>query len=269
MERLNESRIGALITDAYAVRASTGVASTLHAQHGAAILIGLDAHVTVMEPGRGTVSGRVVVVPPHVRHATSSPGPTLALLYDPQAAPHIADYSRLRGGAFALESYLARRLEDVSASHGAWLTRAEVLDGLARESATWLAREMPRRRPDTRVALVLEALKDPSADPRLVLARTGLSRAHLRALFVREVGMPMRTYQLWRRLLVALGAFARLDATSAAHFAGFADLAHFSRTCRRMLGYSPTTLRGQLLREEGARLNSRGAPRPGGARPAR
>jgi AraC-like DNA-binding protein len=50
------------------------------------------------------------------------------------------------------------------------------------------------------------------------------------------------TYARWRRLLDALAAFTG-DATAAAHAAGFADLAHFSRTCRQMLGYSPTTLR--------------------------
>jgi len=33
----------------------------------------------------------------------------------------------------------------------------------------------------------------------------------------------------------------------AAHAAGFADLAHFSRTCRRLLGASPTGLRQHLL----------------------
>lgn len=38
-----------------------------------------------------------------------------------------------------------------------------------------------------------------------------------------------------------------VDATRAAHLAGFADLAHFSRTCRRMLGHSPTTMRSALL----------------------
>jgi AraC-like DNA-binding protein len=50
-------------------------------------------------------------------------------------------------------------------------------------------------------------------------------------------------FGLWRRLLAAVEALARMDATRAAHAAGFADLAHFSRTCRRMLGYSPTELR--------------------------
>jgi AraC-like DNA-binding protein len=66
--------------------------------------------------------------------------------------------------------------------------------------------------------------------------------AHLRALFARDVGTQIATYARWRRLLDALVAFTG-DATAAAHAAGFADLAHFSRTCRQMLGYSPTTLR--------------------------
>ncbi|WP_437326528.1 helix-turn-helix domain-containing protein [Sorangium sp. So ce381] len=98
------------------------------------------------------------------------------------------------------------------------------------------------------MARVLEALRDPAADRRLAVSRAGISEAHLQALFVRDVGLPIRTFQLWRRLLVALGAFARLDATSAAHAAGFADLAHFSRTCRRMPGYSPSELRSGLMK---------------------
>jgi len=247
MERLNESRIGAVITDAFAVRASMATASTPHAQHGVGLLVGLDGDVTVTEPGGVSVSGRMVVVPPHHWHAVTSPGPTLGFLYDPERAPHVAGHASGRGGVFPLEGRLAARLGAALVTHRASLSRPEILDGLARECAGWLAKEAPRREPDSRVALVLEALRDPSVEWRLVVERTRLSQAHLRALFVRDVGLPIRTFLLWRRLLVAVAASARLDATSAAHFAGFADLAHFSRTCRRMLGYSPTALRSGLL----------------------
>jgi AraC-like DNA-binding protein len=247
MERLNESRIGAVITDTFAVRASTATESTPHAQHGVGLLVGLDGDVTVTEPGRASVSGRVVVVPPHQQHAVVSPGPTVGIIYDPELASHVAGYSRVRGGAFPLEGRLAARLGAALTVHRASLSQPEVLAGLAREWADGLAREAPRREPDWRVAHVLEALRDPSADRRLAVARTRLSPAHLQALFARDVGLPIRTFQLWRRLLVAVAASARLDATNAAHFAGFADLAHFSRTCRRMLGYSPTALRSGLL----------------------
>ena len=75
----------------------------------------------------------------------------------------------------------------------------------------------------------------------------GLSDAHLQALFVRDVGVPIRTFRLWRRLLVAIASCLHADSTRAAHSAGFADLAHFSRTCRKMLGSSPTELRQGYL----------------------
>ncbi|WP_437876493.1 helix-turn-helix domain-containing protein [Sorangium sp. So ce513] len=249
MGRLNESRIGAVIAEAFAVRASTAMRSTLHAEHGAAILVGLDSEVTVTVPGPGgaVVRGRMVAVPPDVWHAASCPGPTLGLLYDPEVMPHVAGYTRLRGGPRPLDGGVLARLDGAVAAHGASLSRPEVLDGLARELAGWLAEGSPPRAPDARVARVLEALRDPAADRRLATARAGISEAHLQALFVRDVGVPIRTYQRWRRLLAALVAFSRADATSAAHAAGFADLAHFSRTCRRMLGYSPTELRGGLL----------------------
>lgn len=82
-----------------------------------------------------------------------------------------------------------------------------------------------------------------------VIARTRLSAAHLQALFVRDVGVAMRSYRLWRRLLHALARVGPLDLTAAAHAGGFADLAHLSRTCRRMLGYAPSALRANLCTE--------------------
>ncbi|WP_437967890.1 helix-turn-helix domain-containing protein [Sorangium sp. So ce260] len=239
-----------MITDAFASRASTSTASTLHAQHGALLAVGLDSDVTVTGPGGARVRARVLVVPPDVAHAVACPGPSLGILYDPEVVPHVAAYARRRAGAFAVEGRLGARLGEALLAHRASLGRADVLDGLAREAAAWLAREAEARAPDGRVARVLEALRDPTADPRLAVPPR-VSPAHLRALFARDVGLPIRTFRLWRRLLTALSALsalARVDATSAAHAAGFADLAHFSRTCRRMLGYSPTDLRSRLLR---------------------
>lgn len=248
MARLNESRMGARVTDAFAVRASMSTVATLHAQHGTALIAGVDSDVTVQVPGAASIQGRVVMVPPHLTHAISCPGPTLGFLYDPELMPHVAASTRPRGGAFALEGRLAARVGEALLAHRASLGSPQVLEGLAHEAAGWLASGVPHREPDWRVARVLEAWReDPCADRSAVVASTRLSPAHLQALFVRDVGLPIRTWRLWRRLLVAVASLARLDATSAAHAAGFADLAHFSRTCRRMLGYSPSVLGTRLL----------------------
>jgi AraC-like DNA-binding protein len=55
--------------------------------------------------------------------------------------------------------------------------------------------------------------------------------------------MPLRTYQLWRRLLHVWSLMMEGESlSSAAHAAGFADSAHLSRTARSMFGLAPSML---------------------------
>jgi AraC-like DNA-binding protein len=266
MGRLDDSRIRArarasVLADGFAACASTSLAWTFHAPHGATVYAGLDADVTVTEPGRPPVRGRVVVAPPDRAHAAACPGPAVALRFDPEVASPVATYARAAGGPFPLEPRHRSRVADALVVNRASLARADVLDGLARETGAWLSTQAPDRHVDARVARAIEALLeactagwglDPAAlagpSERVRLPAAGISPAHLRALFVRDVGVPMRSFQLWHRLLAAVGAFSRIDATTAAHAAGFSDLAHFSRTSRRLLGDSPTGLARALLR---------------------
>ena len=70
-----------------------------------------------------------------------------------------------------------------------------------------------------------------------------LSPGRLVHLFKQQVGIPIRKYVLWQRLLRAIGHLTRGDnLTEAAHGAGFADSAHFSRTFTRMFGLSPSLI---------------------------
>jgi AraC-like DNA-binding protein len=78
-----------------------------------------------------------------------------------------------------------------------------------------------------------------------------LSAERFRHLFVQETGMPLRTYVLWRRLLLVWTLLMQGETLSgAAHAAGFADSAHLSRTARSMFGLPPSVLqmRGPLSR---------------------
>ncbi len=70
-----------------------------------------------------------------------------------------------------------------------------------------------------------------------------LSESRLLHLFKAEMGLPIRSYILWYRLKVAMEKVIRgANLTEAAHAAGFSDQAHFTRTCRKMLGVPPSTL---------------------------
>jgi AraC family transcriptional regulator len=72
-----------------------------------------------------------------------------------------------------------------------------------------------------------------------------LSPGRFRHLFVEQTGTPLRPYILWRRFLRAFELIAEGEsASNAAYAGGFADAAHFTRTCRRMFGFPPSAIRG-------------------------
>ncbi|MBA3498865.1 MAG: helix-turn-helix domain-containing protein [Myxococcota bacterium] len=225
MARLNESRIGALLTEPFGAAFTKRAASSVHAEHGTALLVGLDADVTVTTPS-ATLRGRAVLVPSDTPYAASCPGPTLTYSFDPEL-------SGTPSTSHVVEAVHA---------HRATLAKADTLSGIGHELLGGTPRPIDRR-----IARLVETLRDPDADRASAIATTKLSSAHLQALFARDIGIPMRTYSLWRRLLHALAHVGPLDLTAAAHAAGFADLAHFSRTCRRMLGVAPSELRANLV----------------------
>lgn len=239
MRRLNESRIAALLTEPYGAAFLQSASSRLHVEHGVSVLIALDSDVQI-----GRITGRVVVVPPDVPHAAHAPGPVVSYAFDPELCPRVAAFAR-EGHVRAMDGRLGSRLSEVVAAARGALSDPEVLRGAGAEVARILSLARPRPI-DRRVARAVEVLRDPEADRAEVIASSRLSGAHLRALFVRDVGVPVRRYVLWRRLLHALARVGPLDLTAAAHAGGFSDLAHFSRTCRRLLGYSPGGLRDGL-----------------------
>jgi AraC-like DNA-binding protein len=80
-----------------------------------------------------------------------------------------------------------------------------------------------------------------------VARAVGVSPAQFRALFKRAIGISPRRYRLWTLLLRGFAGGPSSDATRLAHESGFADLAHFSRTCRDFFGYAPSRLIGQRV----------------------
>lgn len=101
---------------------------------------------------------------------------------------------------------------------------------------------------DARVATVRAALKQ-AQEPGLRIAdlarRVRLSERQLSQLFHGQVGLAPCRYRIWRRLCGAVGLLATGSSiTDAAHAAGFADAAHFSRVFREAYGIAP----GRILR---------------------
>jgi AraC-like DNA-binding protein len=115
--------------------------------------------------------------------------------------------------------------------------RAEVGDVVAH------AKRTSRRIIDVRISRSVETLQAATNTVSVtqVAASSGLSASRFQHLFTREVGVPFRRYRAWQRLRGAIREAALgSNLTTAAHSAGFADQAHFTREFRRTFGAPPS-----------------------------
>lgn len=156
----------------------------------------------------------------------------------PAGAPHRLD---TRGPL--LLAFLESRRFSVASAHGvvrrwAGATPESDLDCLLEDLA-----RIPDRAVDRRAVRAVEIYVAGAALPE-VAGQLGLSLSRLTHLVTDELGAPSRTWRSWLRLRDGVDQLAAGgSATRAAHDAGFADSAHFTRVCRAALGIPPSALR--------------------------
>lgn len=219
-----------------------------HAHHAIQLTFSLGGRFAFRIGGE-VVDGPGVLIAPDVPHTYLSEGRNAIVLVEPESRPGAALLRDLGGRDFARPD--CGKLADL-ASHLASVWEGPrpddaTLVGLGQAIAARLAEpDAGPRDIDARIGRVLDRLP---ADPGLrMTAATAagiacLSDSRFSHLFVEQVGLPFRTYVLWRRLTIAVARVAvGASLTSAAHEAGFADSAHFSRTFLRMFGVPASLL---------------------------
>ena len=226
--------------------AGPAFATTLHAHHALQLCIGVNGRFRL----RSSVAApwrvyRGAVVLSDQPHQLDGQGKRVALLYlDPEStlARRITQLRNARGIFPVPPAAL-----DVLLSRLGGLSEAEPTAQLCEELVETLAPQGNAPAPlDGRVASAVELLRG-IPERRMPLAElataVGLSPSRLAHLFRAQTGLPVRRYLLWLRLGDALQQLAHgVSLTTAAHAAGFADSAHFSRTFRAMLGITPSAL---------------------------
>lgn len=181
-----------------------------HAHYAHQVLLARQAPLKLLVEGE-PVSGQAVLVESMREHALTLPGQALVAIY---AEPL----------AFAPQALLA------------------MLAGAGTELNTLAERLLAAPRPalDARLQRALDEVDELLADKvsaQALASRACLSLSQLERLFGEQVGLSVRRLVLWRRLRLALRlALEGQPLTQAAHGAGFADAAHFSRTMRTTFG---------------------------------
>jgi len=218
-----------------------------HAHHAIQIAVGFDGPVEFRRNAREdwTRYPHGALVRPGAPHEFRAPGQRIAnFLYEPETPIGRALLERFpEGDIVPLQA-------EVGVLAAAFDADAED-EAIVGESMAFLARlagtEGPKRSTDPRIGRVADWVARHIDEP-LSLADAarvaGLSDGRFRHLFVEETGVAFRPYVLWTRLNRALElGFGGTSWTEAAHATNFADSAHLTRTCRRMYGLFPTSLR--------------------------
>lgn len=210
---------GRLLIEDYVAWWSGSVGDSVPHRHFAAQAIFSDTPVALLDENGARVEGRCLLIEPDARHRLL-PSAAAELCY---VEPTVAF-----GPPDGLRAKIPANARIVAGARGRCFWEG------------WMARAAPPEI-DRRVETVLSAIDKLLPLGAVRLADVGrhvpLSTGRLRHLFATETGMPFQRYILWRRLRVAFDRL--LDGTSitdAAHDAGFADAAHFSRTIKAMFG---------------------------------
>ncbi|MFB7874448.1 helix-turn-helix transcriptional regulator [Nocardia sp. NPDC056064] len=229
---------GALIRPGVLAFAGTIGATDRHAHHAVQII---DAHIPVtVRDGENTPhTGTRVIIPADTEHRIETGGATGVVVFlDPDSAAGRSAGQRASTGWTGTST--------VSGSRGAEMPMAGIVDELLAELGEATGGEITaERHPAVRAAVAaLPALVAAGpVRPGEVAALVGLSPSRLTHLFSAQVGLPLRRYILWLRLMNAVrSAEPGRDLTTIAHAAGFADSAHLTRTCREIFGLPPSAL---------------------------
>jgi AraC-like DNA-binding protein len=221
-----------------------------HAHHAIQISLGLEGRFRARArawPDTRETAGMVVM--PDKPHCLDGCDTTVATLFvEPNSIPGAALRKRFDGFEVAL-------LSDEESDACAVQLRIEYLSGASDLRLAQFARAAICRvagdplaapRSDPRITSALEWMRQRLATPmRLqdVAAAVHLSPGRFRHLFVAQTGTSFRAWLLWARAEHAIAAARHgMSWTDASLHAGFADAAHFTRTCRRVFGIAPSML---------------------------
>jgi AraC-like DNA-binding protein len=229
-----------------AIHMGSGIPSDLHRHFPVQICLALDGLLALRggtrEPWRFYTAA---LIPSGAWHQTEMRLVQLVMIYLDPLSPVVRSpygWTRNIAGISAVPQARAERaIANLrTGSNQPAAIRSAIEELLRRDESNDLSRVDGRV---TRAISIMESEFDsPPALPE-VAQRVGLSASRFRHVFREETGSTFSAYRLWAQVVHACRRLAtRPDLTRAAHDAGFADSAHFSRAFHRTFGLRPSDI---------------------------
>lgn len=218
-----------------------------HTHHALQLTFLLDGTMTLSsEVGNST--GPVALVDADLPHSLTADGRAAFLFCEPESRAGRAIRARFAATGRLVSLPEADFAAETAAIDRLWTARADsrALRAEGRRIVERLAGTDPPPSLDPRIATILAAIESQPPGPvsfAAVSEGVHWSSSRLRHLFAEQVGLAFKSFVLWRRLMKSVDSLGRgATITQAAHDAGFADGAHFSRTFRRTFGLAASAL---------------------------
>ncbi len=222
-------------------------ANTVHSHYALQVIVNREGPFQ-LRTDRSTIKCEGVIVGSGCPHQLLSPSNShswihLLIDHESDVAKMIATKHLAQGDLRILDGDLLKRLRRCIGVAGNFLGSCRQADEAYKKIVTELGGypDQSSGAIDPRIKSAISLLKKKYLSQKVVvpvIAReVCLSESRLRHLFAEQIGMPLRRYVLWVRLMTAVQFAVQGESlTQAAHNAGFSDSAHLCRTFRRMYG---------------------------------
>lgn len=205
--------------------------NTPHAHAAIQIVFGASGDVTILSADKAEWTGPGFAIRPLVEHSLAPVGEVTLLYIEPQSplAFHVADATGDADIAAVDPALLKFKPEQ---SLRRWGVDLETLTPESDPSI------------DSRLLTAIKLLGDESGGRSIgdTALACDLSESRLRTLARQQLGFPLSTWLIWRKLERATRALqSGATLSDAAAWGGFADQAHLARAMRRMFGITPRT----------------------------
>lgn len=198
-----------------------------HAHAAYQLVLSPEKAVVVIDASGNEYTGKALLIPPMVNHAVLMNQEVCLVYMDPHA-PFAVDLTSSMVGEGICQ------LKDTQIPFDQIAEPEDIVSALHAYRGS--------KKLDQRLSGVVQILTEQPGKFSIaeVAKSCGLSESRLRVLTREQLGVPLATWLVWRKLERSMRALVDgMTLVDASNAGGFADQAHFTREMRRMFGITP------------------------------